>query len=297
MRVFVTGASGFVGSAVVKELVGAGHEVIGLARSDANARAIKLMGGEVHHGSLEDAASLRAGAAAADGVIHCAFNHDFSKFAENCELDRRALVAMGEVLEGSSRPLVVTSGMALLAPGRVATEDDKRDASASRFPRVSEETGEEFAARGVRVMTLRLPPSVHGDGDHGFVPRLIEMAREKGVSAYIGEGANRWPAVHRLDAARLYRLALEKGTAGARFHAVADDGIPFKEIARAIAEGLGVPQVALTPQEAETHFGWFALFAGIDAPASGAKTKAAMGWNPKGVGLIEDLEKGTYFAA
>lgn len=297
MRVFVTGASGFVGSAVVKDLIGAGHTVVGLARSDANADALKSAGAGVLAGSLEDVESLRKGAAAADGVIHCAFNHDFSKFAENSAMDRRAIEAMGQALEGSGRPLIVTSGMALLTPGKVSTEDDTRDPSTSHFPRVSEETGESFAARGVRAMTMRLPPSVHGDGDHGFVPRLIQIAREKGASAYIGEGANRWPAVHRLDAARLYRLALENGQAGARYHAVGDDGLPFREIARAIAEGLGVPLISVAQAEAEKHFGWFAMFAGIDAPTSAAKTVAALDWRPQHVGLIEDLETGTYFAA
>jgi nucleoside-diphosphate-sugar epimerase len=295
MRVFVTGASGFVGSAVVKELLGAGHAVVGLARSDANAAALTAVGAQPHQGSLEDVEALRAGAAAADGVIHCAFNHDFSKFVENSEMDRRAIQAMGEALEGSGRPLIVTSGMALLAPGKVSTEDDTRDPSTSRFPRVSEETGESFAARGVRAMTMRLPPSVHGDGDHGFVPQLIRIAREQGASAYIGEGANRWPAVHRLDAARLYRLALEKGQAGARYHAVGDDGLPFREIARAIADGLGVPLISVAQADAEKHFGWFAMFAGIDAPTSAAKTVAVLDWRPEQVGLIADLQKGTYF--
>ena len=295
MRVFVTGASGFVGSAVVKELIGAGHEVTGLARSDANAAALTAVGAGVHQGSLEDVEALRAGAAASDGVIHCAFNHDFSKFVENSEMDRRAILAIGEALEGSGRPFIVTSGMALLAPGKVSTEDDTRDPTTSRFPRVSEETGESFAARGVRAMTMRLPPSVHGDGDHGFVPRLIQIAREQGASAFIGEGANHWPAVHRLDAARLYRLALEKGQAGARYHAGGDNGLPFKEIARAIADGLGVKLIGVPQADAEKHFGWFAMFAGIDAPTSAARTVATLDWRPTHVGLIEDLRKGTYF--
>jgi nucleoside-diphosphate-sugar epimerase len=294
MRVFVTGASGFVGSAVVKELLGAGHQVVGLARSDANVAALKAAGADVHRGSLEDAPSLRAGAAAADGVIHCAFNHDFSKWAENCELDRRAIEALGEGLAGTDKPLIITSGTALLAPGRRATEDDK---PATTLPRVaSEQAADALAARGVRAMALRLPPSVHGDGDHGFVPMLIAAARDKGRAAYVGDGANRWPAVHRLDAAVLYRLALEKGAGGARYHAIGDEGVPFKEIARVIGEKLSLPIVSLTKEEAEAHFGWFALFAGIDAPASGAKTNVALGFQPRHVGLIEDLEKGTYFA-
>jgi len=295
MRVFVTGATGFVGSAVVKELLEAGHMVTALARSDANAAALTAAGADVHRGSLEEPETLRSAAAAADGVIHCAFNHDFSKWAENCAVDRDAITALGEALEGSNRPLIVTSGMALLAPGKVSTEDDRRDPATSPFPRVSEETGEAFAARGVKAMTMRLPPSVHGDGDHGFVPTLIRIAREKGASAYIGDGENRWPAVHRLDAARLYRLALEKGEGGARYHAVGDDGLPFREIARAIADGLGVPLTGVAPAEAQKHFGWFAMFAAIDAPTSDAKTRAALGWSPSHVGLIEDLAKGTYF--
>ncbi|HEX4178548.1 MAG TPA: SDR family oxidoreductase [Rhizomicrobium sp.] len=292
MRVFVTGASGFVGSAVVKELIDAGHAVTGLARSDANAAALTAMGAQPHRGSLEDLESLRAGAKAADGVIHCAFNHDFTRFVENCELDRHAIEALGDGLAGSGKPLIVTSGSALLAPGQLATEDQQ---AGTHIPRVSEQAGDALLARGVKAMMMRLPPSVHGDGDHGFVPRLIGFAREKGKAAYVGDGANRWPAVHRLDAAVLYRLVLEKGQAGARYHAIGDEGVPFRQIARVIGEKLGVPQVSLSKQEAEAHFGWFALFAGIDAPASGDKTKAAMDWRPRHVGLIADLEKGTYF--
>jgi nucleoside-diphosphate-sugar epimerase len=292
MRVFVTGATGFVGSAVVRDLVAAGHHVTGLARSDAGAIALTAMGAEVHRGSLEDQASLRSGAATADGVLHLGFNHDFSKFLDNCELDRRAILAIGEELKGSERPLIVTSGVALLAPGRLATEDDE---AAQHFPRVSESAALSLA--GVRAAAVRLPPSTHGEGDHGFVPILINLAREKGVAAYVGDGMNRWPAAHRFDAARVYRLALEQGATARHYHAIAEEGVPFKVIAEVIGRRLGLPVVSKSTEEAEQHFGWFARFAAVDVPTSSKKTRALLGWEPKEKGLIEDLDQPYYFKA
>lgn len=294
MKIFVTGATGFVGSAVVRELTGAGHRVLGLARSDANADALKRLGVEVHRGDVTDTESLAAGALASDGVIHTAFNHDFSRWAENCQNDRRAIEALGSALVGSDRPFVVTSGTGLVAvPGRPATEDD---APTSTVPRIaSEQAANAVAERGVHVSVVRLPPSVHGDGDHGFVPTLIGLAREKRAAAYVGDGGNRWPAVHRLDAAHLYRLVLEKGEAGLKYHGVGDEGVPFRDIAGVIGGRLNVPVISKTTEEAGAHFGWFAHFAALDCPASSDKTRQALGWRPTNVGLIGDLERGSYF--
>jgi nucleoside-diphosphate-sugar epimerase len=299
MRVFVTGASGFIGSAIVQELIGAGHQVLGLARSDAAAKSLADAGATVHRGSLNDLDSLRRGAAASEGVIHTAFIHDWkyiADYAAACETDRLAVEAIGASLSESGRPFVVTSGTALLKPGRVGTEEDAPDLSSAAALRIaSEEAALSMASRGVRVSVVRLAPAVHGDGKAGFVSVLIGLAREKGVSAYVGDGLNRWPSVHRLDAVRLYRLALEKGTAGARFHGIADEGVPVRDIAQVIGRRLHIPVVAKSPAEAAEHFGWFAHFAAIDTPASNRRTQERLGWRPTHPALISDLEGASYF--
>jgi nucleoside-diphosphate-sugar epimerase len=292
MRVFVTGATGFIGSAVVQELMTAGHTVIGLARSNAGAKSLVAAGAEVVQGDLEDLGSLRVGAAMSDGVIHTAFIHDFSKFKENCEIDKRAIEALGSALAGSARPLIVASGTAgFTAPGQLVTEDHVAPPD-SPFPRVSEQTV--LSLKGVKASIMRLP-QVHNTIKQGLVTYAIAVAREKGVSAYVGDGRNRWAAAHVSDVARLYRLALEKQEAGAKYHAVAEEGVAMRDIAETIGRGLKVPVVSLSPEKAAAHFGWLAMFAGLDIPASGALTQQRLGWRPAGPGLIADLEQMNYF--
>ncbi|WP_033280707.1 SDR family oxidoreductase [Streptomyces sp. NRRL F-525] len=296
MRVFVTGATGFIGSAVVRELLDAGHTVTGLARSDASAEALTAVGAAVHRGSLDDLDGLRAGAAAADGVCHLAFIHDFTDFAANCATDLRAIETIGEQLAGTDKPFVVTSGTPGLGDGRVATEEDSVEpGSFAAIRQPSEIAAVALAERGVRSSVIRLPRSVHGTGDQGFVPQLIAVAREKGLSAYVGEGAARWPAVHRLDAARLYRWALESAPAGAQYHAVGDEALPLRELAEVIARRLDVPTGSVAPEQAVDHFGFLGLVASLDCPASSALTRKQTGWEPVEVGLIADLETGHYF--
>ncbi|HWF34732.1 MAG TPA: SDR family oxidoreductase [Solirubrobacteraceae bacterium] len=306
MRVFVTGASGWIGSAVVPELIGAGHDVIGLARSDASAAALTAAGAQVHRGTLDDLDSLRNAAAASEGVIHLAFKHDLAfsgNFEGAADADRRAVETFGEALAGSDRPLIVASGTLGVAPGRVATERDGHEPDPARAawgagPQARWATSEfvlSLASRRVRSSIMRLPPTNHGDGDNGFMATLVGIARQKGVSGHIGDGANRWPAVHRLDSARLFRLALEHAPAGSTLHAVADEGVPIRDIAEVIGRRLDVPVVSVSPEDAAEHFTWMAGFIGSDSPASSALTRELLHWQPTHPGLIADLEQGHYF--
>ncbi len=306
MRVFVTGASGWIGSAVVPELLGAGHHVTGLARSDASADSLTAAGAEVHRGTLDDLDGLRNAAGASDGVIHLAFKHDIAfsgDFQGAADADRRAVETLGEALAGSSRPFVIASGTLGLAPGRVATEQDGHGPASAMAafgsgPQTRWGTAElvlSLGARGVRSSVVRLPPTNHGDGDNGFVATLIGIAREKGVSGYIGDGTNRWTAVHRLDSARLFRLALEHAPSGSTLHAVADGGVPIRDIAEVIGRHLNLPVVSIAPEDASEHFAWMAGFLAADSPASSALTCELLGWQPTQPGLIADLDQGHYF--
>jgi nucleoside-diphosphate-sugar epimerase len=295
MKVFVTGATGFIGSAVVQELLKSGHQVIGLARSESGASQLKAAGAEVHLGDIYELESIKAGAKKSDGVIHTAFNHDFSKFKENCETDRKVIEALGSALEGSDRPLVVTSGTALLSPGRTAIETDMPTFGPTGHPRVaSEEAADKVAKTGVRTSVVRLSPSVHGAGDKAFVPLLMGIAKEKGISAYIEDGENKWPAIHRLDAAALFVKALEKNEKYAHYHGASEEGIPFKKIAEAIAQKLNLKTVSKSKQEAEAHFTWFTHFASLNGPTSSKITQEKLNWNPTQTDLLTDIEK-NYF--
>jgi nucleoside-diphosphate-sugar epimerase len=306
MRVFVTGASGWIGSAVVPELIGAGHQVVGLARSDASAAALTAAGVEVQAGTLDDLDTLARTAAASDGVIHLAFKHDIAftgDFQGAADADRLAVETFGEALAGSDRPFVLASGLLGLAPGHVATEADGHEAdtalaAAETGPQTRLGTAEvtvALAGRHVRSSVVRLPPTVHGDGDTGFVASLVGMAREHGVSGYIGDGSNRWPAVHRFDSARLFRLALEQAPAGSTLHAVADEGVPIRDIAGVIGKHLDLPVASVSPDDASAHFTWMAHFLGLDSPASSDLTRELFDWHPSHPGLIEDLDQGHYF--
>lgn len=296
MRVFLTGATGFIGSRIVPELLGAGHQVIGMARSDAGEQSLKSAGAEVHRGTLEDLDSIRAGVAKADAVIHTAFDHDFANFVANCEKDRRVIEALGSVLRGSDRPLVITSGTGMggSRSGDVATED-VFNAEHPNPRTVSEVTGNALLEAGVNVSVVRLP-QVHDPVKQGLVSPFIEISRAKGKVGYLGEGKNRWPAGHVLDVAKLYQLALDKGEAGARYHAVAEEGVAARDIAEVVAAGLGLPLVSLSQEEAMEHFGWLGMFVGLNMPASSAWTRQHLGWNPTGRGLIDDLKLMDYSA-
>jgi nucleoside-diphosphate-sugar epimerase len=294
LRIFVTGASGFIGSAVVAELLGAGHQVVGLARAEASARAVAAAGAEVHRGSLDDTESLRRGAESTDGTIHLAFRHDYDDFdiAAGSKIDQRAIESLGGALAGSGRPLVVAAGIFGIAPGGVATEDQP---GPSEPLRASEPTTLAFTDRGVRTAVLRLPPSVHGEGDHGFVSHLIGIARKTGVSGYPGDGTNRWPSVHRLDAARAIRLATESAPPGTIVHPIDDEGIPVRTIAEVIGRHLGVPVKSIPAEDVFDHFGWIGPLFALDAAATSLRTRELLGWQPTHSGLLEDLEAGHYF--
>lgn len=294
MRVFVSGATGFIGTAIVQELIGAGHQVLGLARSDASAQKLIDAGADVHRGDLEDLDSLRSGAASADGVIHAGFIHDFTRFAEVCKVDKVAIETIGEVLAGSDRPFIVTSGTALVSPGKLATEDIIPPFNPA-WPRASEQAADAVAARGIRAAVIRLSPSVHGDEDkHGFIPIMVNIAKEKGVSAYVGEGQNRWNAVHRLDAAHLFRLALENAVPCARYHASAEEAITVRAIAETIGKQLNLPVKSIDPEAAAEHFGWFSQMAVIDCPASSKWTQEQLNWHPTHSTLLADIDNGIY---
>jgi nucleoside-diphosphate-sugar epimerase len=295
MHVFVTGASGFVGSAIVQELLQAGHKVLGLVRSESAAASLVKTGAEAHLGNLDNLESIKKGAAQCDAVIHTAFDHDFSRYKENCENDRRVILALGSVLAGSNRPLVVTSGVGILRKAAQFTENDPHPGSDVSPRAATEEAAHAVVQQGVNTYIVRLPASTHGKGDHGFVPMLMGMAKEKGQSVYIGEGNNRWPAVHRSDAAVAYRLIIEKQPQQKVFHPVAEEGIPFKQIATAIGKGLQLPTVSKEGTDAEAHFGWFKHFAGMDCFASSEQTRKTLSWEPKHPTLLEELTSGIYF--
>lgn len=296
MKVFVTGATGFIGSAVVKELINAGHTVLGLARNEAAEKALLRTGAEVHRGDLEDLKSLQEGANLADGIVHTGFIHDFTRFAEVCEIDRVAIETIGNAILGTTKPFLVTSGTLVVNPGNMATEDMLPNYNGHNPRLASEKAVDVLAAKNIRVSVIRLSPSVHGEGDiHGFVPMLIDIARKTGSSAYIGNGENRWTGIHRLDAAKLYLLALEKAEPGARFHGVAEESITLKSIAESIGKQLDLPVISIQTDEAAAHFGWFEHFVNIDGPASGKLTRERLNWEPKYSSLIQDLEQGIYF--
>jgi nucleoside-diphosphate-sugar epimerase len=295
MRVFLTGANGWVGSAITRDLLDAGHSVVGLVRSKDKAEAVAAVGAIPLLGSLGDLDVLRRATGDADGVIHTAFGLDMSKIVELSEEDRQAIETFGEVFAGLDRPIVVASGVGLLPSGETFREDSPRPPVIPEFPRASEQTTFALAERGLRASVVRLPRSVHGVGErHGFVPQLAALAREKGVSAYVGDGQNLWPSVHRLDAARVFRLALEQGARNEAFHAIAEEGVPFRLIAEAIGRQVGVPTKSLTPEEAEAHFGGFAMWVAGNGPASSEKTRAVLGWEPREMGIISDIERPDY---